>query len=101
MPVACKQVAINAKEVACKVWPHLEFKGPIFECDFPQRYVLLLDVEHDRSDQKGFAIVPDEVQRAPSTALDWEPLFLKDFPMFGRTMLHAMAYPEEDSEQWE
>ena len=64
-------------------------------------YAILLHCLNDSSEQKGFAIVPDDVQRARSTALDWEPLFLKTFPMFGRNMLHAIAYPEEDSPQFE
>ena len=63
--------------------------------------MLLLDIEHDSSDAKGFTIVPDSVQRAQSIALDWEPQFLKAFPMFGRNTLHATGHPEEDVETYE
>ena len=63
MPVACKQIALNAVEVSKKVWPNLTFKDPVFECDFPVRYVLLLDIEHGSSDAKGFAIVPEPEAR--------------------------------------
>ena len=41
------------------------------------------------------------MQRVQSNALDWEPLFLNSFPMFGRNMLHATGYPEEDVETYE
>ena len=47
MPVACKQVALNAIEVAKQVWPHLTFAEPLFETEFPKRFVLLLDLEND------------------------------------------------------
>ena len=102
MPVACAQIAINAVNVARTVWPTLTFTEPIFECEFPKRYVLLLDIEHDSSDANGFSIVPDQMQHAQSSALDWEPLFLKSFPMFTRNTVHAIGYPPEgDEEQYE
>ena len=98
MPVACAQIALNAVNVARRVWPALSFNEPIFDCDFPKRYVLLLDMETDESGATGFSIVPDQMQHAQSSALDWEPLFLRQFPMFKRNTVHAISPSSEGEE---
>ena len=77
------------------MWTHLTFAEPLFDAEFPKRFVLLLDLENDKNDAKGFAIVPDCVQKAKTSALDWEPLFTKSFPMFHRNSVHAIEKGEE------
>ena len=53
-----------------------------------------MQLEHERSDAIGYAIFPDSAQYVRSTCLDWEWLFIKEFPEFKRTTVHIQAATE-------
>ena len=53
-----------------------------------------MQLEHERSDAIGYAIFPDSAQYVRSACLDWEWLFIKEFPEFKRTTVHIQAASE-------
>ena len=93
MPVACKQIALSAIEICDTIiWPELQFAP----CDdrvknWPERSLIFMQLEHEQSDAVGYALYPDSAQYARSSCLDWEWLFLKEFPEFKRTTVHIEA----------